>query len=437
MRLMSAGFRKSVADITKRKGRTCLVVLGIFIGVFGLTGINVTEDTIFSAVAFTMGNQTTEPDIVMNVDRLDPALLGAMQSAANVKVVQYETDLLTLWRVSKAPGYASMKIISYPDLRHAPLTPFELVSGRYPGAGEIVMEYADSALQPFAVGDMVTVDTVEGTGQLRVVGLARTSGVSPGTTEKAQGYMTIAGIEQLAAFTDSAHANRPTRLRFVLVKLGDVRQSSATAGVLRGLASSHGVAVLATGFPQLSAAPLQQISGVFTLLLILIAMAVLISFLLIASTVGALITEQTAVIGTMKAMGGTRRAIVRSFLVTVSIYGALATLPGLVLGAVGGYQLAGMLAASVPLALGPFTVQPQTLLLGVITGFGVPLLAALLPLWNGTRISVRDALSAYGVSSQEPGARRQKADSGESTTFCCAVGLGFANSVAGVAGVVP
>ncbi len=33
-----------------------------------------------------------------------------------------------------------------------------------------------------------------------------------------------------------------------------------------------------------------------------------------------------------------------------------------------------------------------------LVGFGIPILAALLPLWNGTRISVRDALAGYGVS---------------------------------------
>src|SRR5262245_44482095 len=112
MSITSAGFRKSVADVTRRKARTILVVLGIFIGVFGLTTINVTQDTLFSAVAFTVGSETNQPDVVMNVDRLDPASLPAMRSTANVKTVQYETDLYTLWRVSKAPGYASMKIVS-------------------------------------------------------------------------------------------------------------------------------------------------------------------------------------------------------------------------------------------------------------------------------------------------------------------------------------
>ena len=47
-RFFSARLRKSVADVTRRKGRTLLVTLGIFIGVFGLTVINSVEDTLVS-----------------------------------------------------------------------------------------------------------------------------------------------------------------------------------------------------------------------------------------------------------------------------------------------------------------------------------------------------------------------------------------------------
>ncbi len=143
-RFFSARLHKSVADITRRKGRTLLIVLGIFTGVFGLTAINVTQDQLFAAFTFSVGYQTTRPDVILDVDRLDGSLLPALQAVPNVKTVQYETTLQTQWHVARAPGHVDFTITTYPDLRHIPLTPFELVSGRYPGAGEIVMEYGDS-----------------------------------------------------------------------------------------------------------------------------------------------------------------------------------------------------------------------------------------------------------------------------------------------------
>src|SRR5215469_9715933 len=127
---LSASLRKSLADVTRRKGRTLLVVLGIFIGVFGLTAINATQNQLFASFAFTVGNQTTRPDLILDVDRLDSALLPTLQAASNVKTVQYETTLETQWHVTRAPGHVDFTITSYPDPQHIPITPFELVSGR-------------------------------------------------------------------------------------------------------------------------------------------------------------------------------------------------------------------------------------------------------------------------------------------------------------------
>src|SRR5437764_925265 len=121
---MNATLKKSLADVTRRKGRTMLVVLSIWIAVGGLTVVAVTQDTLAAAVAFAAGSQATQPDVVMAVDRLDPAALPALQTVDNVKVVQYQTSFDTLWHVDKAPGYAPIHIVSYPDLGHVPLTPF-------------------------------------------------------------------------------------------------------------------------------------------------------------------------------------------------------------------------------------------------------------------------------------------------------------------------
>ncbi len=94
--------------MTRRKGRTLLVVLGIFIGVFGLTAINTAEDALFAAITFSVSSQATQPDILLDVDHLDPALLPTLQSVTDVKTVQYQTVFNTQWHVSQAPGHIPM-----------------------------------------------------------------------------------------------------------------------------------------------------------------------------------------------------------------------------------------------------------------------------------------------------------------------------------------
>jgi putative ABC transport system permease protein len=388
----SASLRKSFADVTRRKGRTLLVVLGIFIGVFGLTAINTAEDALFAALTFSQSGQASEPNIILDVDHLDPALLPMLQSVAGVETVQYQTVFNTQWHVSQAPGHIPMGVVSYPDLRHVPLTPFQLTSGRYPNAGEIVMEYGDLGLQSFTVGDTVTVDTPQGTAQLRVVGLARTPGHNPAASGNGEGYMSDAGLQQLTAGMGLSPE--------IAVKVQNQRHAGMVAMALQQVLLAHGIAVkgntINTGGP--TSSPTSAIAGVFALLRILAIVAVVLSGFLILNTVTTLVAEQTAIIGTMKAVGGTRGAIIRGYLVSVGIYSLLATLPAIVLGVLGGNGLGSYLAGSVPIDIGPSVVQWWIVAVGLAVGFGVPLLAALLPLWNGTRVSVRDAFAAYGVS---------------------------------------
>jgi ABC-type antimicrobial peptide transport system permease subunit len=392
--------RKSFADVTRRKGRTLLVVLGIFIGVFGLTAITITQDQLLAAFAFSVGSQATQPDLVMDVDRLDPQLVPTLLAVPNVKRVQEETTLSTQWHVSRAPGHVDLTIISYPDLQHIPLTPFELTSGRYPGAGEIVMEYGDVAIQPFTIGDLVTVDTAQGVARLRVVGLVRTPGVNPATTDSARGYMSEAALQSLPAFTDVATAppQGTLRLSHIAVKVTSIAQVDSTAHALGTLLQAHRVTVLGVSFPGPITAQLRQVDGIFTLLRILALLAVVMSGILLLNTITTLIAEQTAIIGTMKAIGGTRGTILRGYLLSVGLYSLLATVPGLILGILGGTELASFLAQAIPLALGPLMVTPGLVVLSLALGFGVPLCTSLWPLWNGTRITVRAALASYGIN---------------------------------------
>jgi hypothetical protein len=109
--------------VTRRKERTLLVVFGIFIGVFGLTAINFTEDTIFAAYLYGLGAQTDWPDIVMDLDWLDTGLLPRQQAVPNVETVQYQTIFQTEWYVSRASGHVPLAIDAYPDPQQHPLTP--------------------------------------------------------------------------------------------------------------------------------------------------------------------------------------------------------------------------------------------------------------------------------------------------------------------------
>ncbi len=197
----------------------------------------------------------------------------------------------------------------------------------------------------FSIGDTVTVDTAQGTAHLRVVGLARTPGQNPAASGIGEGYMSD------AASPGIWHSLAGTRLgqwASVLQIAVKVQNQSPTPSrwpysrcCSRMGSPCYGNAVSTGGHtsPRTNA-----IAGVFSLLRILAIVAVVMSGFLILNTVTTLVAEQTAIIGTMKAAGGTRGAILRGYLVSVGIYSLLATLPAIVLGLLGGYALGSFLA---------------------------------------------------------------------------------------------
>jgi putative ABC transport system permease protein len=148
------------------------------------------------------------------------------------------------------------------------------------------------------------------------------------------------------------------------------------------------------------------VTGPLVAMRLLTALALLLVCVLLMTAVATLLSEQITIIGTMKALGGTRWPIVRSYLVTVAIYNVIGTALGLPAGMLAGDQLATSLAATVQsqtgqaLDTGASQVTPWVPLTSLIVGLLIPLLAALWPLWSGTRISVREAVADYGVRSE-------------------------------------
>lgn len=385
--------RKAIADVTHRKGRTALVILGIFIGVLGLTAVNFADDLMGNAFAFRYSGSTL-PDLAYNTQNqaINPALLSGVQRMANVSQVLLRTEYDTQWLIKNGSGYAHLSIMGNPDTSPNALGAFQLTSGHLPGSGEIVMESSDSTVQPFSLGTTITINNPGGgTAALRVVGLART----PGNIYQQNGlaYMRPDILQHLA------HLNGPNDL---LVKLRVVNQQAlqqANAAITNYL-RSHGLQRIGTSANgQINTSSKQVIvSSVFQVIRVVSLIALLLACFLLINTINTLITEQIPFIGTMKALGGQRWIIMCGYLISVGVYSCAGTAIGIALGMAGGIILAQQFAASLALNLGPLTFSPWVMGISLLVGLALPPLAALVPLVRGTRITVHQAIAAYGVS---------------------------------------
>jgi putative ABC transport system permease protein len=391
---MSVLFKKARADVTRRKLRTALTVLGIAIGVMGLTAINFASAQLQASIAYT-NDASAQPDITFSTAPANPALAQALASQPNVKAVQAETQSFGRWAVPS--GHISLMIVGADNLAGISIGKFEVTEGHLPGTGEILLESSDRAVETVKLGDTIAVQLAGATRRLTVSGFARTAGAaSAATTQIARGYMRQGDIESLVGVSGA---------NVFLVQLERYGEREASAQQLARVLEGQQAQILSVEVGRPSDAGSQTINGLFSVMQALSIIALLLSVFLLLSTITTLIGEQTPTIGTMKAVGATSSQIFRTYLTSVLIYGVIGTVIGMTLGIGVGYLLYSLFAGLFTLDLVGLAISPSLALISLFVGVGIPVLAALAPIYIGTRMTVREALSGFGLDS---GARRSQ-----------------------------
>lgn len=140
------------------------------------------------------------------------------------------------------------------------------------------------------------------------------------------------------------------------------------------------------------------LDGVFLILTILAYTILILGLFLVYNTINAVISQQINQIGIMKAVGATLNQIVLIYFSTVFIYALLALASAIPLGALAGHGLRTVMVTLLGMTPGPFELSTTALLAQTTVALGAPLLAALFPIWSGASITVREAISTYGLA---------------------------------------
>jgi len=399
MQWINVSTRKAISDVTRRKGRTFLVILGIFIGVLSLTAVNGAND-LFSK---DLQNGTTNSfDLFFSLENAPPALVSQMGQTSNVAAVQPRTAYTTTWHLTGNGGTTRLQILGYPDLSNIQVGTLQLISGRLPGPGEIAMDTSDTLYAPVALGDTVSVNTQNGqTVSLRVVGMVRSEGMAI-LASSAQGYMSLAAFQQITPTSHiSTKSGPPVLQQQFLFKTRNSADNEQTFNAIQAELTPYHVQTIASAYiaPQTIASAQMTLNSLSAIFLSLASLALVLTCLMILTTMNTMLSEQFNIIGTMKAMGATRGKIMRGYLLTVGIYALIGTALGLVLGLILCTQVSNVVAQQTKLDLGPYQPAPGVILVSLVVGLLIPELTALSPLWIGTRITVHQAMTSYGITS--------------------------------------
>jgi putative ABC transport system permease protein len=137
--------------------------------------------------------------------------------------------------------------------------------------------------------------------------------------------------------------------------------------------------------------------GIFFVLGVLGYLTVLLSAFLIINTVTALMSQQTRQVAIMKATGGRTSQIFGMYLALILGFGVGALVIAIPLGNLAAKVIGGGMATWLNFFPSPYRGYGATLLQQVFVAVIVPLLASILPIYNSVRITVREALSDYGI----------------------------------------
>lgn len=395
-------------DVIARKGRTALVALAIFIGVTGTIALfslsdiivrqlrqDIKEDELSMLDVYVTINAGTLPD--------NDAYLETLSELPGVTEVQGFIQSVAQFKVSEADESFEDGIVSAyssPYEPRLPITPLRLLEGAYPApdANEVAIETRMAEEYGLSVGDTV---------YLRVLSQSRTSESGEiGTVEP----WTVSGIvfhpytftPDVSMYATPADANYVTgttgfsgfSARYIDYDTAQEEKERFTDTVAE---DTPYLPVFVQSEDPANNSMILQAQTIASTMGILALIALVVSGFLVINVISSIVVEQKRQIGVMKSMGATRLDNFVMYSGIAFVYGLIAVIPGVIVGIPLGNAAAHALAPQLNTVLEGFQISPSSIILGVVVGLAIPVLSSLLPVFNGTRVKILDAMTDLGI----------------------------------------
>jgi putative ABC transport system permease protein len=386
-------WRKVIMDLWGNKVRTALVVLSIAIGVFAIGMILGTD--VMLRQDLTRGYlETTPADAILAVSPFDEELVAIARSVSGVSEAEGRRRLSL--RAEIAPGqWKTIDIRAIPDFEDMRISKVWPEEGEWPPvANTLMIERASLPLINSQLGDVLTIQLSDGrTREMPIQGSVHDVSRPPAQfTGNPAAYITMPTLEWLG--TDRTYSE----LHLLVEGAAGQSEIEAIVEEVKHKAERAGYTVFRTRVPTSGEHPVQEILDPILLILgALGALSLFASSFLVINIMNGLLSQQTQQIGIMKMVGARRGQIVYMYLVAIIILGLIALLIAIPAGGMAAYLFTRFIAGLLNFDLAGFRIPLRAMTVMVAIGLLVPLLAGLVPVLNGSRITVREALSSFGL----------------------------------------
>lgn len=388
-------WRKVWRDLWAHRSRTVLVVMSIAIGVFSIGVVSGTRQILARDLAATFAAINPASATVTMAQPFDEDLVRSV--AAMPEVDEAEGRRAIFVRVQTGPDtWTNMQLNAIADFENMRLDKVLPHEGAWPPPEKTIsVERAGLGLVKAGIGDTLVIKTPSG--KRRSLPISGTSYDAYALPYKLDGmpfaYVSYETLEWLGEPRDF------NELHFTVAEgRGDRAHIGRVVDAVRAKLERDGRAVYFMTVPEPGKHPLDgTIQAILMLLGAMGALALALSGFLVVNTVAAVLAQELRFIGVMKAIGARRGQIAGMYLAMVALYGLLALGLALPLGALGTLGFSRLMAGFLDLDVRSAAVPPDVFAMQLLVALVVPLLAALVPVLLGTRITVREAVSAYGL----------------------------------------
>jgi putative ABC transport system permease protein len=406
---LSPRWNKILSDTWGHKLRSLLIVASITIGLFAV-GLIVGMQIILNHDMAASYEAVDPANIQLIVSPFDQGLLDTVSSLSGVRQAEGAAELSLRYRTADGT-WEPLNVLARPDLASQDINRVAVVHGFWPPRDkELVVDQYKAGDLPVGVGGSLEVELPSGTiRQMDLTGIVHDLTIGSGSggnffIAPVQGYVTLDSLPWLE------YPEKMNRL-YVTVD-GDAHDKAhiqAVADQVVKKVEDSGAVVSSVAVRASNDHPNRvYIQAISAVLVVLGFLVMFLSGFLITNTLAAVLNQQVNQIGIMKTIGARRGQIIRLYTWMIFIYGVVAFLIALPLSAWGAYAVTRTFASAVNFQLLGFRVEPPVVVLELLLALILPQLAGIVPILNGTRISVVEALS--GVSQTHPRLRKSWLD---------------------------
>jgi putative ABC transport system permease protein len=392
--MASIVWKKVWRDLAHNKARTALAVLSTAVGVlalglvFGLSGVM--RDQLTAA-----HRQALPAHITFRGGPFSPDIVDAVRREPGVLHTEGEIVASFRWKLEGEENWRDAHVVARDDFEDQRMNLLRLVEGRWPTGRLLGIDRLSSEHLGIHPGTNILVEFGGRERRVSVNGVVYAHDV---LSPEMGGEMTFYATPETAAWLTGREDGEDYNRLHVRLETYSQEAAEETAGRIKDRLERIELTVGEYEITDPNVHWMQDI--VDAVLIILTVMGVLalgLSAFLIINTMNAIIAQQVWQIGVMKAVGATIFRVIDVYLATALIYGGLALLLAVPLGAVGAHLVGVWLLDMLNVEFSTFQIQPSAIAIQTGVGVAVPLLAALVPALGGARVTVRAAISTHGI----------------------------------------